>query len=1150
MTNMSISLMNTPMQLPPLTGPASPGAGFGPCQHDVIGTHFKLLFLCLTLGLATSAQGALFTTNTTIAAGSTTYDGQPIVVSNCTLTVNGSHSFASLQVSSNGVVTHSAAPNGEATNVLALTITGDVGVDASSRIDVSGRGYAALNGPGAGTANPGGWGRGAGHGGVGGTAVYYGGSGGGAYDSATTPNQWGSGGGSGSGGPGGGMAVLNIAGTLRVAGTLSADGSAAPNPQCGGGAGGSLWINAGTLTGNGSIVARGGAGGVTEGGGAGGGGRIALYFTYNTFGGTISAAGALGYQNSGAGTIYTKAASESTGHMLVDNNGTQGLWTPLSAPEAFELVVANFGQATMLASMTNSSFTIRTNGLLTYTAGLSNFTVTVLGNATIDLGGRFDLSGLGFGSEKGPGAGARDGGGWGSGGGHGGVGGYSYWQKPGGGAYDSITTPTQWGSGGGSSTGGAGGGSVALSVAGTLRVNGALAADGFVPSNVQHGGGAGGSLWIKAVTLTGNGLITARGGAGGATQGGGGGGGGRIAVYFTQNTFAGTLSASGGVGLQNGGAGTIYTKSASESTGHALVDNSGNVGEWTPLSAPEAFSMVIARGGKVRALAPLTLSALRVETNAVLSNLPGLSNLCVTVAGNADIDAGGQLDVNGLGYTAEQGPGAGAHDSGGWGSGGGHGGVGGYSYYQTTGGSVYDSIVTPTQFGSGGGVVDHNGISGGPGGGAMVLNVGGILRIDGSLTADGAASPNVQYGGGAGGSLWITAGHLTGGGLMAARGGVGGPTQGGGGGSGGRIALYLTQNTFAGTVSAVGGLGYQNGGAGTVYTKLAADAHGQVLVDNAGNAGLTRLNSSGWPAGLVFDLTLSGAAIVKPDAPQTFRNLVLTNGAVATHDPAQAGFFWTCLGNAWISSNASFNMDGMGFGTAAGPGHGTNSGYGYGSGGGHGGSGAVSYNGGVSVAPGGITYGSSSAPVTLGSGGGASSGARGGGALRLTVNGTLHLDGTLSANGLVAPATCGSGAGGSIWITASSLTGGGSVQAAGGAAAAYGAAGGGGRIAIDTYSMAGFETNRISAATGGAGAGVGTLVFSYPPPSLQAGAAGPALRISWLTGSNATYQIWSTPDFKTWSPYGPPRTGTGGILTQDCPMTNSPGLFFQVQMGN
>jgi hypothetical protein len=230
----------------------------------------------------------------TIGAGDLTYEGQDIVVSNCTLTVNGPHNFASLVLTDSAVLTHSAAPNGEAANLLSLTIAGDLALDAASRIDVSARGYAAQQGPGAGTANPGGWGRGAGHGGVGGTAVNYGGLGGGAYDSITTPAQWGSGGGSGSGGPGGGVAVLNIAGTLRVDGTLTADGSAAPNPQCGGGAGGSLWISAGTLTGGGLIAARGGAGGVTAGGGGGGGGRIALYFAQSTFAGTVNAAGALG----------------------------------------------------------------------------------------------------------------------------------------------------------------------------------------------------------------------------------------------------------------------------------------------------------------------------------------------------------------------------------------------------------------------------------------------------------------------------------------------------------------------------------------------------------------------------------------------------------------------------------------------------------------------------------------------------------------------------------------------------------------------------------------------------------------------------------------------------------------------------------------
>ena len=202
---------------------------------------------------------------------------------------------------------------------------------------------------------------------------------------------------------------------------------------------------------------------------------------------------------------------------------------------------------------------------------------------------------------------------------------------------------------------------------------------------------------------------------------------------------------------------------------------------------------------------------------------------------------------------------------------------------------------------------------------------------------------------------------------------------------------------------------------------------------------------------------------------------------------------------------------------------------------------------------GGGTYGSATEPITLGSGGGSNGGGAGGpggaggGAIRLTVAGTLQLDGAISANGLAGESQRGSGAGGSIWITANTLTGSGSVSALGGGASAEGAAGGGGRIAIYTYSTAGFDTNHISFA---GAAGPGTLQFGYPPPRLSIEVAGSALRVSWRTGNGATYQVWSTPNFTTWSPYGPLRAGTGGILTQDCPMTNSPGLFFRVQMEN
>ena len=471
-------------------------------------------------------------------------------------------------------------------------------------------------------------------------------------------------------------------------------------------------------------------------------------------------------------------------------------------------------------------------------------------------------------------------------------------------------------------------------------------------------------------------------------------------------------------------------------------------------------------------------------------------------------------------------------------------------------GGGYDSVVTPSLWGSGGGVGES---AGGAGGGALCLVVAGTLQLDGVIAADGMSAAGWSAGGGAGGSIQISAGTLAGGGLISAQGGSTGITggNGGGGGGGGRIALYLTQNTFGGTITAAGGLGFQNGGAGTIYTKLASAAYGQVLVNNGTNAGLTRLNSSLWPAGVVFNLTLSGDAIVKPDAPLTFMNLVLTNGATLCHDAGQSGFYITALGNALIAANASINVNGLGYGSDTGPGAGSRSGFVSGSGAGYGGLGQACYAfSGVPPGQGGGTYGSATEPIALGSGGGGSdygSGGAGGGAIRLTVAGTLQLDGAISANGLTGAMLAGSGSGGSIWITAGTLAGSGSVSALGGGAGVDGAAGGGGRIALYLTQTTFGGTINAAGGLGLQNSGEGTIYTVSgppPPPCPNAAVVGSALRVSWSTGCGGRYQVWSSPDLVHWSLYGPVQAGTSGILTLDCPMTNSPALFFQVQLGN
>ena len=67
--------------------------------------------LVLALGLAllplAGASGVTFSSNTLISPNNTNFDGADIVVTNCTVTVDGAHSFASFQVQNGGVLTAS-----------------------------------------------------------------------------------------------------------------------------------------------------------------------------------------------------------------------------------------------------------------------------------------------------------------------------------------------------------------------------------------------------------------------------------------------------------------------------------------------------------------------------------------------------------------------------------------------------------------------------------------------------------------------------------------------------------------------------------------------------------------------------------------------------------------------------------------------------------------------------------------------------------------------------------------------------------------------------------------------------------------------------------------------------------------------------------
>ncbi|WP_394707282.1 LamG-like jellyroll fold domain-containing protein [uncultured Desulfobacter sp.] len=772
--------------------------------------------------------------DTSISVSNTDYENSSFTIDGCRVTIDGNHTFENVSVINGGVLTHSTNTTDQ-TNILDLAITGDLTIEAGSRIDGDGKGYQSASGPGAG--NSGGYGGGgAGHGGAGGTG-YSANSGGVAYGSIANPSDMGSGGGretvtNVNGGRGGGLVRLNVQGTLTVDGAVSAAGNigqqANSTYQAGGGAGGTIHVTAGTLAGSGTITANGGSGRTRGGGGAGG--RIAIYYDTDAFTGTVSAIGGTGYQIGGPGSIYRKDNASTHVELILDNSGQSGAATVLSGSYdyltisgdgtiyqegAIDIDNLTLDQCVLVVNGTHQlgSLTLRNNARVTHSSNTTDQTnildLAITGDLTIEAGSRIDGDGKGYQSASGPGAGNS--GGYGGGGaGHGGAGGTGYSANSGGVAYGSIANPSDMGSGGGRETvtnvnGGRGGGLVRLNVQGTLTVDGAVSAAGNIGqqanSTYQAGGGAGGTIHVTAGTLAGSGTITANGGSG-RTRGGGGAGG-RIAIYYDTDAFTGTVSAIGGTGYQIGGPGSIYRKDNASTHVELILDNSGQSGAATVLSGSYDY-LTISGDGTIYQEGAIDidnltldqcvlvvngthqLGSLTLRNNARVthsSNTTDQTNILdLAITGDLTIEAGSRIDGDGKGYQSASGPGAG--NSGGYGGGGaGHGGAGGTGYSANSGGVAYGSIANPSDMGSGGGRETVTNVNGGRGGGLVRLNVQGTLTVDGAVSAAGnigqQANSTYQAGGGAGGTIHVTAGTLAGSGTITANGGSG-RTRGGG----------------------------------------------------------------------------------------------------------------------------------------------------------------------------------------------------------------------------------------------------------------------------------------------------------------------------------------------------------------------------------
>jgi hypothetical protein len=175
--------------------------------------------------------------------------------------------------------------------------------------------------------------------------------------------------------------------------------------------------------------------------------------------------------------------------------------------------------------------------------------LTIASASGFDAGGRGWAGGY-FGLGYGPGAGlnTKDGAGYG------GLG-----HRPGGvlsgSTYGSADKPLLPGSGGSCTTAKAGnGGGVVWIEAGAVTLDGTIRVDGMADGSIEHrvgggtAGGSGGSIYLLCDTISGSGSLTARGGYSTASTSGVGGGG-RIAVWFGEDLTGGavTTDVTGGV---------------------------------------------------------------------------------------------------------------------------------------------------------------------------------------------------------------------------------------------------------------------------------------------------------------------------------------------------------------------------------------------------------------------------------------------------------------------------------------------------------------------------------------------------------------------------------------------------------------------------
>jgi len=740
-------------------------------------THFRNALRLIDL----SNVPFIFNTDTTIEDDNFEYDNRNIIVDGCTVTINGVHTFKDFLVVNSGVITHSPCTE---TTTSSLYITVDnLTIDATSTIDVTGRGY--VRGRTLGNAT-----EGASTNGAGGS---YGGLGGlydrppnpnyrnNIYGDLTDPNELGSGG----GGAGSGGGLINIqALSIFLDGSIIANADSFDMKN---GSGGCINISSQSLSGVGSITAN-GADPAHDTFGGGGGGRIAIFYDdiseFNID--NIQSGGKRGYyggRNGGAGTIYLKSSNQEYGDLIIDNNDleTPSPYYPYSTP------LRSVGQGTITAISTNTLTDVSANFPVpnpeTGALGLKGlrlnpntsqsqlFTIIDNTSRTITVDG--DISQV---ADVGDAY----------------IGVY---------VFDNLFIR----------------GAAKVGTEDNIDVLGTIEIDGFLECNGLNYLGAN-SLNLTNSELRLNGSLSLS-----------------VDLILDQSTLRidGNLTLLGDLTLTQSS--LIIDEVLNFSRDLDLFQSNLSIGGPLNLSRdlflPQS-TLVVDRA--------LIAPNITLQDSSKITHHPGTytttSYLYITVD-NLTIDSTSSIDVYGKGYMTYRTLGNTTEGASTDGAGGSYGGLGGLEstpFNPNDRNDIYGDLTNPNELGSGGGLS----WSGSDGGGHVKIQAGSVL-LDGSINADG----ETDWGNGSGGCINITTQALSGDGIITANGGghvSGSGNFGYGGGGGGRIAIFY--DDISGfdkdNIQCRGARGYRdypntkNGGAGTIYLKSSSQEYGDLIIDN------------------------------------------------------------------------------------------------------------------------------------------------------------------------------------------------------------------------------------------------------------------------------------------------------------------------------